>query len=153
MKSKIYICENCGKQHNGQYGSGRFCSKKCARSYSTKNDNSKETKEIICTRCGRIEIINKRSNQILCNECKSIEKQLLQNKKEPTGILVFCKYSNFECNKECYFYKNNICNGTLNSITHKLRTMEKHFKLPNTIISNYNKLIKYVNNLKNELQK
>lgn len=23
------ICENCGKEHDGSYGSGRFCSKKC----------------------------------------------------------------------------------------------------------------------------
>ena len=31
------ICENCNKEHNGTYGSGRFCCSKCARSYSTKN--------------------------------------------------------------------------------------------------------------------
>ena len=29
-------CENCGIEHNGSYGSGRFCSSKCARSFSTK---------------------------------------------------------------------------------------------------------------------
>lgn len=28
-------CEFCGKEHNGQYGSGRFCSASCARSFST----------------------------------------------------------------------------------------------------------------------
>ena len=26
---KTYICENCGKDHDGSYGSGRFCSKHC----------------------------------------------------------------------------------------------------------------------------
>lgn len=26
------ICEKCGKEHNGSYGSGRFCSKECAHS-------------------------------------------------------------------------------------------------------------------------
>lgn len=30
------ICENCEKEHEGSYGSGRFCCKKCARGYSTK---------------------------------------------------------------------------------------------------------------------
>lgn len=30
------ICENCDKEHDGSYGSGRFCSAKCARGYSTK---------------------------------------------------------------------------------------------------------------------
>jgi len=31
------ICENCKNHHNGDYGSGRFCSLKCARGYSTKS--------------------------------------------------------------------------------------------------------------------
>lgn len=30
------ICENCNKEHDGNYGSGRFCSKKCARGFATK---------------------------------------------------------------------------------------------------------------------
>ncbi len=29
-------CENCGKEHNGSYGSGRFCSKSCKQSYIAK---------------------------------------------------------------------------------------------------------------------
>lgn len=31
----MYICENpkCNKIHNGNYGSGRFCSEKCRRQY------------------------------------------------------------------------------------------------------------------------
>ena len=32
----MYICENCQKEHNGTYGSGRFCSKTCAKGFSTK---------------------------------------------------------------------------------------------------------------------
>lgn len=31
------ICENCNVLHSGSYGSGRFCSSKCARSFSTKS--------------------------------------------------------------------------------------------------------------------
>ncbi|MCQ2975068.1 MAG: endonuclease domain-containing protein [Bacteroidales bacterium] len=30
------ICENCNCEHDGSYGSGRFCSCKCARCFSTK---------------------------------------------------------------------------------------------------------------------
>lgn len=30
------ICENCRIEHNGIYGSSRFCSQKCARGFSTK---------------------------------------------------------------------------------------------------------------------
>ena len=33
-------CENCGIEHDGKYGSGRFCSKKCARSFSTKRNRN-----------------------------------------------------------------------------------------------------------------
>ena len=29
-------CENCGNEHVGEYGSGRFCSTKCSRGFSTK---------------------------------------------------------------------------------------------------------------------
>jgi hypothetical protein len=30
------LCENCGKEIDGTYGSGRFCGPKCARGFSTK---------------------------------------------------------------------------------------------------------------------
>ena len=31
----MILCEKCSSAHNGDYGSGRFCSKTCARSFST----------------------------------------------------------------------------------------------------------------------
>lgn len=31
------ICENCKSEHDGIYGSGRFCTIKCARGFSTKS--------------------------------------------------------------------------------------------------------------------
>lgn len=34
------ICENCGSVHLGEYGSGRFCSSKCARGFSTKKSRA-----------------------------------------------------------------------------------------------------------------
>lgn len=37
------ICENCGKEHDGKFGSGRFCSKSCANT----RHHSNETKEKI----------------------------------------------------------------------------------------------------------
>jgi hypothetical protein len=33
-------CENCNEDHNGSYGSGRFCSSECARGFSTKAKRS-----------------------------------------------------------------------------------------------------------------
>jgi hypothetical protein len=32
-------CENCHKEHDGSYGSGRFCSDHCRRAYSGKRVN------------------------------------------------------------------------------------------------------------------
>ena len=42
-------CENCEIEHNGDYGSGRFCSSKCARSFSTKKKR-KEINEKVSSR-------------------------------------------------------------------------------------------------------
>jgi hypothetical protein len=30
----LHMCEKCHNGHDGQYGSGRFCSAKCARGYA-----------------------------------------------------------------------------------------------------------------------
>ena len=67
----MYICENCKKEHDGSYGSGRFCSKECAKSYSS-NHNKNRTKEVFCSSCGNIQIvpINARLKDFLCDECK-----------------------------------------------------------------------------------
>lgn len=40
------ICENCGKEHNGSYGRGRFCSSFCARSFSSLNNREEKNKKI-----------------------------------------------------------------------------------------------------------
>ena len=58
----IMICENCKKEHDGSYGSGRFCSRSCAnarnRTLEVKEKTSKslklkyieyEKKDLICS--------------------------------------------------------------------------------------------------------
>jgi DNA-directed RNA polymerase subunit RPC12/RpoP len=78
-------CENCGCEHNGEYGSGRFCSIKCSRGFSTKAKRSlineqvsKKLKKIKalynykCETCGTdfesYKIRNGR--KIVCDKCK-----------------------------------------------------------------------------------
>lgn len=39
-------CEYCGKEHDGKYGSGRFCSKSCARAFSTKEKRFEINKKV-----------------------------------------------------------------------------------------------------------
>ena len=64
-------CENCNKEHDGSYGSGRFCSSRCARSFSTKNDGQ-ELKEAICPNCACKHLISKRASNktTLCIKCR-----------------------------------------------------------------------------------
>ena len=39
-------CENCKNKHDGSFGSGRFCSKSCSRSFSTKNKRHEINKKV-----------------------------------------------------------------------------------------------------------
>lgn len=72
-------CENCSSLNYGDYGSGRFCSSKCARAFSTK-DKRKEinkkvskslTKNLILKKeckCGKL-FKTKKTDRLYC--CKS----------------------------------------------------------------------------------
>lgn len=48
-------CELCNLTHDGVYGSGRFCSKKCARAFSTHRDRKVISKKISRTLSGKFE--------------------------------------------------------------------------------------------------
>ena len=45
-------CENCGNEHDGSYGSGRFCSEHCRRSFCGKKRTHFPTKDELKTRNG-----------------------------------------------------------------------------------------------------
>lgn len=87
------VCENCGKEHNGEYGSGRFCCKSCSISYGNKHrkinrnlvnkhiseglkkyNKDKEPKyyNYICEKCGKEfkSLKIKKGKHIHCNDCK-----------------------------------------------------------------------------------
>lgn len=82
-----YVCENCGCSHDGAYGSGRFCSSKCARSFSTKFVTTEARQRVsdfmkkrwaksgkcrfsaeihYCSKCGKQ--LNRRNKSGLCRE-------------------------------------------------------------------------------------
>ena len=84
------ICENCKDEHNGEYASGRFCSKKCARGFSTKAKRSiinkkvsKTLKEYSYSQRGTIIVKNK------CENCGKEFKVLYGKRKQKT------------CSKKC----------------------------------------------------
>jgi hypothetical protein len=59
------ICENCQKEHDGTYGSGRFCSAECARGFSTKAKRSLINEVVSKKLSGR----NFRYIKKICLEC------------------------------------------------------------------------------------
>lgn len=44
----MYVCEYCGKEHDGSYGSGRFCSKKCRGAFTAKMPRKHKRNEMYC---------------------------------------------------------------------------------------------------------
>jgi hypothetical protein len=83
-------CENCGFEHDGSYCSGRFCSSKCARGFSTKLKRQEVNKKVsqklrskgrTCLMCRKkfVRDVQDKSGKF-CDDCKlkcrSCEKQL-----------------------------------------------------------------------------
>ena len=77
-------CENCGSNHDENYGSGRFCTIKCSRGFSTKSKrleinlvvslkNRKPDVDIICKLCNKkFTRPFKRRHQTYCSQlCSS----------------------------------------------------------------------------------
>ena len=75
------ICERCQKEHDGSFGSGRFCSRACANvrefSFETKEKTSNTLKnkpkrlaEKNCKKCGSIVLASMNVSDIICDTCK-----------------------------------------------------------------------------------
>ena len=107
------ICEQCGNEHDGSYGSGRFCSKKCARGFSGSNrtiESRKKTAvsvskehEHICPKCGKL-FMHKGTGKALCDECKIKpirvqERTKIQKNIKDTIVVSYCKYCGAEKGK------------------------------------------------------
>lgn len=130
-------CEKCKQEHDSFYGSGRFCSAKCARSFSTSKDK-KETKIIKCITCKKEIKVDKRASDktCKCNKCKKVKKKI---KKKKIQNIKYCLYCNKKigkssikcCSRECLkkykwkLRKEKIIND--NGIGHDIRQLKKYF--------------------------
>jgi 5-methylcytosine-specific restriction endonuclease McrA len=95
------ICENCKENHNGSYGSGRFCSSSCARIFSSRK-KTKETYIEISKKLKGISPSNKGTKlqkyiyEIKCIKCNnSFLKELAENYYKNNRYLKICN----DCNK------------------------------------------------------
>jgi hypothetical protein len=118
-------CENCGKEENSIYGSGRFCSSYCAKSFSTKKNREEINLKIseankgkgvgeislICKNCNN-EFFrdHRRRNQKFCSRsCSSSHsnKDLEFKEKIRNSRINFLKEGNYSGygNKSYYNFK------------------------------------------------
>ncbi|MBV5346765.1 HNH endonuclease [bacterium] len=113
------ICENCSVVHEGSYGSGRFCSSKCARGFSSRGiDHISLVKEANCPKCGRIHTIRLQASPkfTLCDNCvkrKRLKKAV--SRKISTEIKQDCciccgeeikRNADYFCSFKCQHYFN-----------------------------------------------
>jgi len=84
-------CENCNKEHDGTYGSGRFCSSKCARGFSTKEKRKEINKKLrkeknvlfkICLGCKTYFETYHEHKKYCSRQCANIFAQLGKEKKK-----------------------------------------------------------------------
>ena len=78
-------CEYCNKTHIGKYGSGRFCSEKCSRGFSTKNKRS----EINIKVSKKLKGSGKSDLVLICNYCYN-EFKIGWNKRDQKFCSVSC---------------------------------------------------------------
>lgn len=89
MTDSIYVCKYCGKSFSelpSKYASGDFCSKECARKYSSQFANTNEMRTIKSnTACDKLNIPHKSNEYITFDEYGNIHHKPRKLKKK------FCK--------------------------------------------------------------
>jgi len=122
-------CENCNIDHDGTYGSGRFCSLKCARGFSTRNKrqeiNDKVSKSLLgrtlkeehrkkaidaLVRSGRI--VLKEKNIKKCSSCECEMSCRPSDKRKFCSPKCWINYT--EQNKKEYLLYRQRCNFKFN---------------------------------------
>lgn len=96
----LLLCEYCGNEHDGTYGSGRFCSPKCARKYSNQfvsEDGRQRQISTLNDPVMRAEMAQRRKE--LAKMRKAREKK--ERKNRPKTIKKKSNKKSHECKREC----------------------------------------------------
>lgn len=103
------LCENCGTQNIGSFGSGRFCSKKCAKSFSTKFKRNEINQKV------RKKLLGRTLSNLHRKSLVDSWKKRPQKEKKYNIDKIFVKRSNPVNNQDlkkvliCEGIKDNIC--------------------------------------------
>ena len=90
------ICENCSNIHDGNYGSGRFCSRFCSSSFSSNKNKELKNKKIS-------ESLKGRFTGLESSTYKSDRFNRIRIEKCPICALEFNKsYTKIYCSRACY---------------------------------------------------
>jgi hypothetical protein len=101
------ICENCSKEHDETYGSGRFCSIKCARGFSTKAKR-KEINEAVSKKLTKKIDKGEKIGYIQKSiKPKNIKYCLCGQQLSPRNELGFCN----KCKYSSEIYRKNVSNS------------------------------------------
>lgn len=125
------ICEKCGKEHNGSYGSGRFCSASCARSYSTSLNRTEINKKVSNTLKNNFKKFVGKTKKELKEEKQLMYAQEIENKVKSmleTKEYCYIKYKNIDFGNRYIINKNGdiICTKNLKLLTHKAYNNDKY---------------------------
>jgi hypothetical protein len=102
-------CENCENEHGGTYGSGRFCSSKCARGFSTK-----EKRSLINEKVSKTLTLNKRGN---CNSCNcEIDKKIKYCKECKKYSSYKTMFSKLNINEDNFQFANKLALNILSDL-------------------------------------
>jgi hypothetical protein len=133
----IMKCKKCEIEHDGLYGSGLFCSDKCARSYSTTNDDKEALKDSTCIDCGIGIKINKRRSHssakcVKCFKIREAQKRKIYRlthpeklKYKPKNKYKRTKYLCIYCGKHAASKKNACCTKECYTLYNKLKLYNK----------------------------
>lgn len=105
----MYICENCEREHDGSYGSGRFCSRKCARGFSTKGKRKEINKKI--SESLKISALAENGYKKPKLYCENCEKEIPNKKGRKFNYCKNCLYQSYEYKELMHKVTKGKCGG------------------------------------------
>lgn len=123
----MFICENCKIVYEIKYGSGRFCSCKCARNFTTQHKRKEINKKIRNSLMGK----GNPPCDIECKQCKIIFRVLYKNRRR--------KFCSKKCSCIWQVEKNNLSiKGGIASARSQTRRSKNEILFANKCIEHFN---------------